>query len=225
MKAPTSIKDEALVLMADIFPTGYFGATNAFKLLTPEQVSESVVVVIGCGPVGICAVIAALNCKPKMVFAVDSVDSRLEHAKELGAEPLNFAKDKDGMQKRIKEVTEGRGADIVVEVVGSSPALRTGFDLIRPWGIISSIGVHNAEIPWSGNEAYGKNLRIQMGRCPVRSIFPEALKLLEEKQDLLGFMFDKIMPLSDAVEGYEIFDKMLAQKVVFQCKTVAEAKQ
>lgn len=55
-----------------------------------------------------------------------------------------------------------------------------------------------------------------MGRCPVRSIFPEALEKLKQKQDLLGFMSDKIMPLSQAVEGYDIFDKMQAQKVVFK---------
>jgi threonine dehydrogenase-like Zn-dependent dehydrogenase len=55
-----------------------------------------------------------------------------------------------------------------------------------------------------------------MGRCPVRSIFPQALEMLEKKQHLLGFMADKIMPLSDAVEGYELFDKMKAQKVVFE---------
>jgi len=224
MKAPSHIKDSTLVLMADIFPTGYFGATNAFKLLTPEQIAESTAVVIGCGPVGLCAVIAAMTHKPKHLFAIDSVDSRLALAKGLGAEPLNFVKDKEGMEKRIKEVTDGRGADIVIEVVGLSPALKTAFDLLRPWGIISSIGVHNGEIPWTGNQAYGKNLRIQMGRCPVRSIFPEALKLLEEKQDLLDFMFDKIIPLSDAVEGYEIFDKMLAQKVVFEIKPESKSK-
>ena len=50
------------------------------------------------------------------------------------------------MEKRIKEVTDGRGADVVIEVVGLSPALKTAFDLIRPWGIISSIGVHNGEV-------------------------------------------------------------------------------
>jgi len=221
--------------MADIFPTGYFGATNAFKLLMPEQIAESTAVVIGCGPVGLCAVIAATTFKPKHLFAVDSMDSRLELASGLGAEPLNFVKDEEGMEKRIKEVIDGKGADVVIEVVGLSPALKTAFDLIRPWGITSSIGVHNGEvlmepsfidsvctddiwIPWSGNEAYGKNLRIQMGRCPVRSIFPEALKLLEENQDLLDFVFGKIMPLSDAVEGYEIFDKMIAQKVVFEAQ-------
>jgi threonine dehydrogenase-like Zn-dependent dehydrogenase len=146
MKAPPHIKDKALVLMADIFPTGFFGATNAFKLLTPEQISESTAVVIGCGPVGLCAVIAAMTFKPKHLFAVDSVDSRLELAKSLGAEPLNFMKDKEGMEKRIKAVTDGRGADVVIEVVGLSPALKTAFDLIRAWGIISSIGVHNGEV-------------------------------------------------------------------------------
>ncbi|KAH8880748.1 dehydrogenase-like protein [Thozetella sp. PMI_491] len=215
MKAPAEIQDKSLVLMADIFPTGYFGAKNAFGLLQPLPASEATVVVVGCGPVGLCAVIAALEHKPKHLFAVDSVESRLELARGLGAEPLNFMKDKEGMLKRVKEVTEGRGADAVIEVVGLSPALRTAFDLIRPFGVISSIGVHNAEIPWDGNEAYGKNVRVQMGRCPVRSIFPEALALLAKSQHLLDFMFDKIMPLSEAVEGYEIFDAMKAQKVVF----------
>jgi len=83
---------------------------------------------------------------------------------------------------------------------------------------------NHLKIPWTGNEGYGKNLRLQMGRCPVRSIFPEALELLQKKQHLLGFMFDKIMPLSDAVEGYDIFDKMKAQKVVFRACSLPEAK-
>ena len=152
MKAPPEIDDKALVLMADIFPTGFFGATNAFKLLSPEQIAESTVVVIGCGPVGLCAVIAAANFKPKKLFAVDSVDSRLELAKSLGAEPLNFQTNKAGMQERVKAVTDGRGADVVIEVVGLSPALRTAFDLLRPWGIISSIGVHNGEVICHGDQ-------------------------------------------------------------------------
>ena len=146
VKAPEGIDDKVLVLMADIFPTGFFGATNAFKNMTKEHISDAVVVVIGCGPVGLCAIIAALSFEPKHVFAVDSVDSRLDLAKSLGAEPLNFMKDKAGMEKRVKEMTEGRGADAVIEVVGLSPALKTGFELLRPWGVISSIGVHNAEV-------------------------------------------------------------------------------
>ncbi|MCJ1284208.1 hypothetical protein MMC26_003539 [Xylographa opegraphella] len=235
MKAPEEIADKALVLMADIFPTGkamfypppgksadrypgYFAAHNAFKELSKDQVVESTVVLIGCGPVGLCALINAENYKPKHLLAVDSVPSRLDLAKSLGAEPWNFQTDRDGLDKRVKELTNGRGADVVIEVVGLSPALKMGFELLRPWGIISSVGVHNAEIPWSGNQAYGKNLRIQMGRCSVRSIFPESLDMLRKKQHLLGFMSDKIMPLSEALQGYELFDKMKVQKVVFEAQ-------
>lgn len=147
VKAPAHVDNKALVLMADIFPTGYFGARNAFQLLSPNVSSaDAVVVIVGCGPVGLCAIVAALEHKPKHLFAVDSVPSRLELAKSLGAEPLNFLEDKAGMLQRVQAVTEGRGADAVIEVVGLSPALRTAFDLIRPFGVISSIGVHNAEV-------------------------------------------------------------------------------
>jgi threonine dehydrogenase-like Zn-dependent dehydrogenase len=105
-----------------------------------------------------------------------------------------------GLEARVKELTNGRGADTIIEGVGHADALKTGFDLLRPWGNISSFGVHNEEIPWSGNQAYGKNLRIQMGRCPVRSqtldvslwtaltvsgIFADALEMLKKKQHLL----------------------------------------
>ncbi|CAK7264528.1 hypothetical protein SEPCBS57363_001118 [Sporothrix epigloea] len=147
VKAPANVNNNALVLMADIFPTGYFGARNAFDLLAPSiKASDAVVVVVGCGPVGLCAIVAALEYKPKRIFAVDSVASRLDLAASLGAEPLNFVADKEGMMRIVQEATEGRGADAVIEVVGLSPALRTAFDLIRPFGVISSIGVHNAEV-------------------------------------------------------------------------------
>ncbi|KAF2422846.1 GroES-like protein [Tothia fuscella] len=216
MKAPPNINPEALVLMADIFPTGYFAASNGLSSFSKSQLSELTVIVIGCGPVGLCALINAEEYKVKNLIAVDGVESRLELAKGLGGEPWNFMTQRKELGERVLELTDGRGADVVIEVVGLSPALRMGFELLRPWGVLSSVGVHNGEIPWSGNEAYGKNLRIQMGRCPVRAIFPEALDMLQKKQHLLGFMSDKVMPLSEAIEGYELFDKMKVQKVVFE---------
>lgn len=185
-KVPEGVKDEVLVLMADIFPTGWFAVNNAFKELSKEEISESTVVLVGCGPVALCALVNLVDCGPKRILAVDSVPSRLELAKSLGAEPWNFMEDREGLDRRVKELTDGRGADVVVEVVGLPAALKMGFELLRPWGIISSVGVHNGEIPWTGNQAYGKNLRIQMGRCPVRSVFPQALEKLKEHQDKLG---------------------------------------
>lgn len=86
---------------------------------------------------------------------------------------------------------------------------------------------------------FRKNLRLQMGRCPVRSVFPEALAVLEQKHELLEcvfempllnpvfspwfvsdqnpsrFMFDQTMPLSEVLSGYGMFEKMKVQKVVF----------
>jgi threonine dehydrogenase-like Zn-dependent dehydrogenase len=215
IKAPTNVPKNTLVLMADIFPTGYFGAKNAFRMLDPMDPKEATVVVIGCGPVGLCAIISALEYKPKHLFAIDGVDSRLELAKSLGAQPLNYLTGNDAMLKTIMEASGGRGADAVVEVVGMKGALRTAYDVIRPWGVISSIGVHNSEMPYSSTEGYDKNLRIQMGRCPVRAVFPEALEVLTRNHDKLSFMFDKIMPLSSAVEAYDLFDKMKVQKVIF----------
>ncbi|KAL2680732.1 hypothetical protein Neosp_008335 [[Neocosmospora] mangrovei] len=199
VKAPDTISDQALLLMADIFPTGFYGVKSAMELCPSQNVQDATMVVIGCGPVGLCAILAATHFKPRHLFAIDSVESRLEQARKLGAEPLNFESDRAGLEARIKEVTNGRGADIVVEVVGQSPALRTAFDIVRPFGAISSVGVHNKE----------------MGRCPVRSVFPEALKLLEQKQDLIGFMFEHVMPLSQAPEGYTLFEQRKTQKVVF----------
>ncbi|KAG0126619.1 chaperonin 10-like protein [Tuber indicum] len=215
-KAPPEIPDETVILMADIFPTGYFAASTSLSQLTPTQRENATVVLIGCGPVGLCALIAATSFNPARIFAIDSVPSRLELAKSLGAEPLNFMENKEAVKERIMEATDGRGADVVMEVVGNSPALRMGFDVVRPWGAIISVGVHNAEIPFTGKEAYGKNVRVQFGRCPVRAVFPEALELLKKKSHLLGFMADKIMPMTQAEEGYDLFDKMKVQKVIFR---------
>jgi threonine dehydrogenase-like Zn-dependent dehydrogenase len=156
VRAPAQIDDGALILMADIFPTGFFGAKSAFGLLAPQQAaSDATVVVIGCGPVGLCAIVSAMEYRPRHLFAVDSVPSRLELARGLGAEPLNFLDGKEAMLERVRAVTEGRGADAVIEVVGLTPALRTAFDLLRPFGVISSIGVLNAEVGFEGDAREG----------------------------------------------------------------------
>lgn len=146
--------------MGDIFPTGYFAAKNAFRTLNEDSIRQSTVLLFGCGPVGICALISALEYQPKHLIAIDRVQSRLELSQKLGAEPWNFEKDEQGLRDRVKELTRGRGADMAIEVVGHSSALRMAFELIRPWVELSSVGVHNGSIPWSGNEAYGKNIRL-----------------------------------------------------------------
>lgn len=87
--APPGIDEKKLVLMADIFPTGYFAAKNAFAGWDEDTIQNSVVVVIGCGPVGLCALVNALEYGPRKVIAVDRVESRLDLARGLGAEAWN----------------------------------------------------------------------------------------------------------------------------------------
>jgi threonine dehydrogenase-like Zn-dependent dehydrogenase len=134
VKAPPKIEEVKLVLMADIFPTGYFAAANAFRGFDREVIEQSVVLLIGCGPVGLCALTCALDYKPKAVLAIDGVEARLEQAKKLGGEPWNYQKDMEGLKKRVLELSDGRGADICIELVGHSDALGMGFELLRPWG-------------------------------------------------------------------------------------------
>ncbi|KAH7038843.1 alcohol dehydrogenase [Macrophomina phaseolina] len=219
-KAPAGIKDQNLILMADIFPTGYFAALNAVSRLPSNLLVPPTAVVIGCGPVGLCALVALsslLSHTEAKIFAVDSVPSRLTRAKEaVGAIPLNF-KEVD-VAEEVRKATFGRGADLVLELVGLEPALRTAFEVVRPFGVISSVGVHNGKggVGFSGAEGYDKNVQLQMGRCPVRSLFPRALEVLSHSQDKLDCLTENIIPLSEAVSAYDRFNKAEVQKFVFK---------
>ncbi|CAF0769969.1 unnamed protein product [Rotaria sordida] len=215
--APKEISDDLAFLMADIFPTGYFAAKNAWTLLSDQERQDPnlIVCVIGCGPVGLCAITAACDRFP-IVYAIDSVEERLDEAKKHGAIPINLNNDPVSV---IKNVTEGRGADAILEVVGHADALQLAYDLIRPWGVIASVGAHQDAFPFSGPQVYDKNVRLQFGRCPVRALFPEALRLFSKKQDQFKTFVSHRMSLSDAAKAYELFDKRLARKVIFDLRT------
>lgn len=182
--APETIDDELLIMMCDIFPTGYYGASRAVQSFLsmrsfdsirsnddgieestnasrPEfktqSLHETVFVVLGCGPVGLCAILTAKSKGVRTVYVVDSVDDRLEEAKNMGGIPLKLGR--DDIQAIIHTATEGRGADAVIEVVGNKAAMRSAFDLLRPCGVLSSIGFHQGDLPFTALEAYQKNLK------------------------------------------------------------------
>lgn len=201
-----------LVLMADIFPTGYFAAARFLKDLEPRDQDEFTTVVIGCGPVGICAIVTALTMV-KTVYAIDSAPERLAEAEKIGAIPVNLA---DNPVEKIKAASGGRGADVVMEIVGHADAFMLAFDLIKPWGKISSVGVHTEPLPLHGLMCYGKNVTMAFGRCPVRSIFEEALSLLVQEQKKVKFLCQTIMSLEDAPQAYKDFEARKVHKVVFK---------
>ena len=196
------LNEEKGLLLGDVFSTGYFCAENA------NSNSKGVYVVIGCGPVGLMAIIAAKYLGAEKIFAVDNIPSRLEKAKKSGAIPINFSA--INVKEEILNRTNGRGADAVMEVVGNDSALRLAVDLIRPGGIISSVGVHTQEqFPFSPIEAYNKNLIYKSGRCPAHYY---AEKLLKEEivqqcpiEDIITHRFK----MSEGTKAYEVFDKKI----------------
>lgn len=118
----------------------------------------------------------------------------------------------------LEKVTHGRGVDAVLEVVGHADALQLAYELIRPWGVIASVGVQQDAFPFTGPQLYDKNVRLQFGRCPVRALFPESLRLFAEKQDQFKTFVSHQMSLSNASEAYELFDQRLARKVIFDLR-------
>ena len=196
------INEEKGLLLGDIFSTGYFCADNAG--INPK----GTYVIIGCGPVGLMTVVAAKHLGAENLFAIDYSNERLQMAKEFGAIPLNPSV--TDVRSSILNTTNGRGADAVMEVVGSSDALRLAMDLLRPGGTISSVGVHTAkDFAFSPVEAYDKNLVYKIGRCPAHFY---AEKLLREEV-IQRYPADKIIThrfqLSKGAKAYEIFDKKL----------------
>lgn len=176
--------------------------------------------------------------QPAHLLAIDAVPSRLQNAASLGAEPFNYQIQRNELDSRIQELTQGRGVDVVLELVGAKAALGMAFDLVRPGGTISSVGVHSSELPFTATqgksltlpslkevsdeltngEAYDKNVTLHMGRCPVASVFPEALECLEKVQGKLGCLTETVVPLSEAVAYYDVFNRMEVQKVIFDAE-------
>lgn len=174
--------------------------------MNAEERKDTTAVVIGCGPVGLCAVTAATHFFTN-VYAVDSVPERLAAAKKHGAKDAwNFKDSNVDIQAKVKELTGGRGADVILEVVGHLSALEMGVQLVRPWGVISSCGIHTHEVKLKGLDLYNKNIRFQFGRCPVRALFGEALELLAQHGDLFKGFVEHVVPIDEAEKWYELFE-------------------
>ncbi len=132
VKLPDDIDDEKAIMLSDIFPTGYFAARLA------EIEAGDTVAVFGCGPVGIFAIVSAFLRDAGRVFAVDCVPSRLDAARQHGAEAIDFNTEDPVIA--IKEATGGIGVDRVIDAVGvdaeapeSGPAAKKAKSLVKEY--------------------------------------------------------------------------------------------
>ncbi|MDX2047378.1 MAG: alcohol dehydrogenase family protein [Chitinophagaceae bacterium] len=194
------LNEEQGLLLGDVFSTGYYCADRA------SIHSKGTYAVIGCGSVGLMAVVAAKHLGAENLYAVDTLPERLNEAQSFGALPLNA--NAINVTEYIFNITHGRGADAVLEAVGSPGSLRLAIELVRPGGIISSVGVHTSnQFAFSPIEAYDKNLTYLSGRCPARYY---AEKLIREevvqRYDITSIITHRFA-LQDGSRAYQVFDK------------------
>jgi threonine dehydrogenase-like Zn-dependent dehydrogenase len=110
VKLPDDVSDEQAILLSDIFPTGYMGAEMA------EICPGNTVAVFGCGPVGQFAIASAKMMRAGRIFAIDTVPSRLDMARNQGAEAIDY--NEEDPVKTIKQLTGGIGVDRAIDAVG-----------------------------------------------------------------------------------------------------------
>lgn len=193
---PAALEDDAVALLAgDVLATALFAAELA------RVAAGDVVAVIGCGPVGLLAIRAALAAGARHVLALDVVVSRLHMAEHFGATAVR-ADDEDAIA-RVREHTEGAGADRVIEAVGSPQATRLAGELVCRGGAIAAVGVHTEpHLALSPGEIYDRNLTYAAGRCPARRLLPAALDSAQRDAALLAGLVTHRLPLALGVDAY-----------------------
>lgn len=201
MRVPGGVDAEEALLAGDVLATGWFASQSA------GAAPGAVLAIVGCGPVGLMAVVAARLLGVERVLALDTVAERLALATSFGGEAIDAGVD---AVAAVRERTGGRGADGVVEAVGSPEATRLAYDLVRPGGAIAAVGVHTeARLAFTPDEAYDKNLTYRAGRAPARALMSHLLPLLAERPLGLARVLSHRLPLAEGARGYELFDRRL----------------
>lgn len=196
--APAGVSDEALLMVADILPTGYeVGVLNG--TIRPGDV----VAVVGAGPIGLSAIMGSRLFSPSHVIAIDLADSRLEAAKQFGADITVNNRLEDPVEV-TKRLTDGLGADVAIEAVGVPATFEMAAALARPGGHVANIGVHGEPATLHLEELWIRDITITTGLVDTYST-PTFLRLLQGHQlDADRFVTHRF-PLGDFEHAYDVF--------------------
>ncbi|HET7352346.1 MAG TPA: zinc-dependent alcohol dehydrogenase family protein [Marmoricola sp.] len=198
----------ALLTLSDVFPTGWHCAVAAG--VRPGHT----VVVVGDGAVGLCGVLAAAQMGAERVVAMSRHEPRQRIAEKFGATHVVAERGEEGAA-RIKELTDGVGADAVLECVGTDDAMRQAFAVARPGSTVGFVGVpHGVELPI--RRMFGKNIGLAGGMAPVRAYLPDLLELVTTGKADPSPVFDLRLPLDEVAEGYRAMDERRAIKVFLE---------
>ena len=220
-KVTSDFRDEEVLFLTDILPTGYTAIDWA------ELQGGETVAVFGCGPVGLMAMKCAWLRGAKRVIGIDIEPYRLATAKRTAnAEILNAAED-DPVQA-IRDLTEGRGADVCVDAVGmeanrnlldklsniihaqagSIKGLQTAISAVRRGGVVTVVGVYGT--PYDNfplGQIFDKGITMRFGQAPVQKYIDELLTWVEQRKIRLDDIITHRLPLAQAPHAYEIFNK------------------
>ena len=197
----------SLLALSDVMCTGWHAAVCA-----GVQPGMSVVVV-GDGAVGLSGVLAAAQMGATTVIAMSRHPSRQQVATQLGATHIIAERGDEGIAL-VLDLTDGIGADAVLECVGTEDARLQAVRAARPGGMIGVVGVPHGDLPT--DQMFWSNKGFRGGPAPVRAYLPHLLDLVWTRQIDPGKVFDLTLPLSEVAEAYQSMDERRAIKVLLE---------
>ncbi|WP_112273805.1 zinc-dependent alcohol dehydrogenase family protein [Lentzea terrae] len=208
---PDDVSDVAAVVLADILPTAY-----EVGVLNGTVKPADTVVIVGAGPIGLAAIQTAQLYSPSHIIAVDLAASRLDAAKQFGADIT--ASSAEEAERIVKELTGGLGADVAIEAVGVPDTFELCAKLVRPGGHVANVGVHGKPATLHLESLWIRNVTITTGLVDTVST-PTLLRMVEAGRiDGERFITHRFT-LNEMEQAYEVFENAGdtgALKVVLQ---------
>lgn len=197
-KIPAGVDEEALVLLSDIFPTGFECGVLNGKVKPGDTVA-----IVGAGPIGLATLLTAQFYSPAEIIMIDLDDNRLSVAKALGA-TITVNSGEPGAVDKIMKMTNGTGVDVAVEAVGIPATFLMCQDIIAPGGVIANVGVHGVKADLHLERLWSHNITITT-RLVDTVTTPMLLKTVQSKkldpQKLITHHFS----LDQILEAYDTF--------------------
>ena len=222
-KIPDGLEDEQVLFLADILPTAY-----EVGVLNGRVQPGDTVAIVGAGPIGLAAVLTARLFTPAHVVAIDLDESRLERARELGADVTVESGTEDPVEV-VQRLTDGLGADVAIEAVGIPQTFELCTELVRPGGRVANVGVHGKPATLHLEKLWIRDVTIMTGLVDTFTT-PQLLKLIAEgRLDATPFATHRFA-LGETMAAYDTFGDAAhthALKVVLEAEpaTVAETKE
>jgi alcohol dehydrogenase len=196
-RLPGSISDEAAVMLADILPTSY-----EVGVLNGQVRPGDTVVIVGAGPIGLAAILTARLYSPAHIIVIDKAPVRLEAAERFGA-TMTVTPDADPVEV-VRSMTDGLGADVVIEAVGVPATFELCTMLVRPGGRVANIGVHGKPATLHLEDLWIRNVTITTGLVDTSST-PTLLSMVAAGQLDVSAMVTHRFAFDEFPTAYDVF--------------------